>query len=119
VSLKAKTVEKSGQKPAREASGDLSQGAAELSYAERKQRANRLKALPKKRDALLEQIALLEKEQAKIQERYASPDFFTSAPEAEQKAVRTRESTLAEQLAQAMHDWEQVELELADLEGIV
>lgn len=117
VSLKAKAPERDFVERAESpAVKQAEQNQPELSYAERKQRANRLKALPKKRDALLEQIARLEEEQAGIQQRYAAPEFFTSTPEAEQKAVRSREATLGDQLAQAMQDWEAVELELAELE---
>ncbi len=89
----------------------------EVSYEERKRRANRLKALPKKRDTLLAQIDALEAEKAAIHERYADPAFFTETPEEERKAVEKRASTLEAQLSGAIEEWESVEQELADLEA--
>lgn len=89
----------------------------ELSYEERKRRANRLKSLPKKRDTLLAQIEKLETEKAGIQKRYAEPGFFTDVDEDERKGVQKREVTLDEQLSHAMKEWESVEEELAQLEA--
>ena len=112
VSLKAK-AEKAKLKEV------VAQTAAEpeISYEERKRRANRLKALPKKRDTLLAQIDSLEAEKTGIHARYADPNFFTDTPEAERKAVEKRAANLEAQLAGAIEEWESVESELAELES--
>ncbi len=110
VSLKAKT-EQRGTKHASE----KKQEAPELSYEERKRVANRLKALPKKRDVLLSQIDKLESEKAEIHQKYAHPEFFTQTPADELKKIQSRESTLEGQLKDAIAEWELVEEELASL----
>jgi hypothetical protein len=87
-----------------------------LSYEERKRQANRFKALPKKRDALLATIERLEAEKAEIQAKYAKDGFFADTPVSDQKKLQARESQLEVELGQAIHEWEEVETELAELE---
>jgi len=89
----------------------------ELNYEERKRRANRLKTLPKRRDALMIDIEGLERERASISARYAEPSFFSSVPEAEQRKLREREQHLDKALEELMAQWEQLETELAELEA--
>ncbi len=86
-----------------------------LSYEERKRRANRLKSLPKKRDQLMSEIERLEAERAKIQERYADPEFFAAVSEEEQRSLHFREAQIGAELDDLMEQWEQVEAELSEL----
>ena len=86
-----------------------------LSYEERKRRANRAKLLPRKRDQILAEIESLETEKAKIHAQYADPAFFVSTPEAEQNVVRNRESEIEASLLEKMNAWEEIELELSEL----
>lgn len=94
-----------------------SDGAAppELSYEERKRRANRQKTLPRKRDEVVSEIEALEGEKAEIQARYASAGFFTETTLVEQEKVRSRERAIEEKLGPLMDSWEQIEAELAEL----
>ncbi len=115
VALQAKS-EKNSRKAKEEKARVVTQQAdPEISYEERKRIANRLKALPKKRDILLAQIEKLETKKEEIQARYADPAFYTSTPDDEQRKISRRASTLEEQLSSAISEWEQVETELAEM----
>lgn len=112
VSLKAKVD--------RSQAGKAKAGAAppvEISYEERKRRANRLKTLPRKRDSVVAEIEALEAEKAQIQARYATEGFFTETPQSEQDKARSRERAIEETLGPLMDTWEKLEAELAELEA--
>lgn len=96
---------------------ELTSPGSELNYEERKRRANRLKTLPKRRDALMSDIEKLENERANITERYAEPSFFSTVPETEQRKMREREQVLDKTLEELMAQWEELENELAELEA--
>jgi len=104
VSLKAKSSKKAQAAPK-----------VELSYDERKRRANRIKALPKKRDAAMSAIEALEAEKQEIHRKYADPAFFGSASDAEQDKLRAREAVVETELVAKMEEWEKLEAQLAEL----
>ncbi|HSC85936.1 MAG TPA: ABC-F family ATP-binding cassette domain-containing protein [Polyangiaceae bacterium] len=89
--------------------------ASTLSYEERKRRANRLKTLPKRRDELLAKIEVLEAEQARIEAEYSLPGFFERTPAEEVAKRQARERAIGHEHADAMRDWEEVELEIEEL----
>jgi ABC-type multidrug transport system ATPase subunit len=111
VSLKAK-VDKLETEKARSTAP-----ATDMSYEERKRRANRLKSLPRKRDAVVAEIEALEAEKAKIQARYAKEGYFAETSSSEQDRVRAREQAIDGALGPLMESWEELEAELADLEA--
>lgn len=111
VSLKAKVERNQASQGSKEAAH------SELSYEERKRRANRLKALPRKRDEVVAEIEKLEAEKAAIEARYASAGFFTDTPLADQEKLSSRQRAIEAALGPLMETWEQVEIELAELAG--
>lgn len=89
--------------------------AVELSYEERKRRANRLKTLPKKLDSIMAEIERLETERSSIQTRYTEPSFFSSVSDEEQRKMHYREAQLSAEIDELMQKWEEVESELKEL----
>jgi len=89
--------------------------AVELSYEERKRRANRLKTLPKKLDSIMAEIDRLETERSSIQTRYTEPNFFSSVSDEEQRKMHYREAQLSAEIDELMQQWEEVESELKEL----
>lgn len=110
ASLKAKGERNHASQMSKEPPG------TDLSYEERKRRANRLKALPRKRDEIVAEIEKLEAEKSDIQKRYVSEGFFADTPLEEQEKLRLREQSIDAALAPLLQSWEEVELELAELE---
>ncbi len=91
---------------------------SDLSYEERKRRANRLKALPRKRDAVVEQIEKLEAEKEHIQELYGTAGFFTDTAPEELERIQRREREIDEALEPLMESWEELESELAEIQSM-
>lgn len=87
----------------------------EISYEERKRRANRVKTLPKKLDSIMADIERLEAERTAIQTRYTEPNFFTSVKDDEQRKMHYREAELGAEIDEMMQQWEEVESELKEL----
>jgi ATPase subunit of ABC transporter with duplicated ATPase domains len=85
----------------------------ELSWEERKRRQNRKKALPQKRDQLLESIDELEARASAVQARYCAPGFFDSTDADEVARLKAEEASLAEQIERLTEEWERVEEELS------
>jgi ATPase subunit of ABC transporter with duplicated ATPase domains len=93
-------------------------GAGKLDWETRKRLQNKKKALPKKRDELLGAISAKEARIVEIQASYADPDFFASAPAAEQTALAAEEKAVHASIATLTAQWEQVEEELLELEQL-
>jgi ATPase subunit of ABC transporter with duplicated ATPase domains len=86
------------------------------SHEERRRRANRLKALPKKRDEVLAQIAALEAKKAEIDGRFADSHFFETVARDEQQRLQLEQSALAARIEAHLAEWEALELEITELE---
>lgn len=114
VSLKAKSEKKEGKT---DKSGAKGPRQPELSRDERKKRANRRKALPKKRDELMREIDKREIDKQKIHERYEDPQFFMNTPNDEIERIAARQKRVESELARLMKEWEEIEEELAELEA--
>ncbi len=109
VVLKAKS-EKQKEKQAKQA----------LPHAERKRLLNRLKALPKKRDQVLEEISELEAQVAQIQQRYSAPDLYDANGQAspELERLKAQEAEASQRVDALTEEWESLEQELAELEAL-
>lgn len=81
-----------------------------------RRKRNRLKALPQRRDAALQEVDRLERELASFESRYAEPGFFDHTNAANIADVQAAERTTRQALDAAIHDWEALESELAQLE---
>ena len=88
-----------------------------LSWEEQKERANRLKRLPKLRDELLAKIEAAEARKAEIHARYCEPGFYESTPKEEITKLEREEAELSSAIDGRMTEWEQVEAELAEAEA--
>lgn len=88
-----------------------------LSWEERKRMQNRRKALPKKRDALLEEVERLERRLAEIDASWADPSFVEHHDAAAVERLQEEQQQLSQRIAEATEEWEQVEEELAQLGG--
>ncbi|MGE3671136.1 MAG: ABC-F family ATP-binding cassette domain-containing protein, partial [Polyangiaceae bacterium] len=88
---------------------------AGLSHEERRRRANKRKALPKKRDELMSQIESTEARKSEIEAKYCEPGFFEQTPEKEVNQLRREEAEIESRLDRLMSEWEEVEAELIEL----
>jgi ABC-type multidrug transport system ATPase subunit len=88
-----------------------------LSWEERKRLKNRLNALPKRRDQIVQEIEALEAKRNEITGRYAEPNFYIDTPNSEIEKLEKEKSRLDRRIADQMKDWETVEAELAELSG--
>src|SRR5690606_16226118 len=111
VSLKAKKE----QKEERLAEKTDRPSAGELSHEERKRRANRLKALPKKRDEIMAQIEKLEADKAVLESRFLDPKYFETTPAADQAKHRTDQDGLSAAIDAKIAEWEAIEAEMDEL----
>jgi ATPase subunit of ABC transporter with duplicated ATPase domains len=102
-------------KAKKEAQADKAAAVPQLSWEERKRRENRRKALPKRRDQLMEEIEAAEAEKAAIDGRFAEPGFFERTSPEEVARLQNRQQELDRAATKAMEEWEQVESELAEL----
>jgi len=88
---------------------------AGLSHDERRRRANRRKALPKRRDELLAQVEKTEARKAEIEAKYCEPGFFEQTPEAQVEKLKREQMEIESRLDRLVTEWEGVEAELAEL----
>jgi len=79
------------------------------------QRTNRERALPKKRDAVLEEIGSVEARLAEINAAYCAPGFFERTPLDEVEGLQKERARLESELASLTEQWESLELEIAAL----
>ena len=93
-------------------------GENKLSWEERKRQRNRKAALPKRRDQILQNIEVLEKERDLILERYAEPTFYMDTPNQQIEALERKKAKLDRQIQDAMIEWEAVEAELSSLSDV-
>jgi ABC-type multidrug transport system ATPase subunit len=78
----------------------------------------RKKLLPKLRADVESSIAAVEQRQKDIQAAYASPGFFDGKSQAELSQLRDEERQLAQRIEALFVEWESIELESAQLEGL-
>lgn len=89
-----------------------------LSWEERKRRKNRLKALPKRRDALMLEIETKEAERNAILEKYSEPTFYMDTPNTEIQALERKKAGLDKRIDEMMAEWEALEAELSELAAV-
>lgn len=111
VSLKAKKE----QKEERLAEKTDRPSAGELSHEERKRHANRLKALPKKRDEIMAQIEKLEADKAVLESRFLDPKYFETTPAADQAKHRAEQDAISATIDAKIAEWEAIEAEIEEL----
>jgi ATPase subunit of ABC transporter with duplicated ATPase domains len=88
------------------------------SWEEQKRLRNRKKLLPKLRADVESAIAAAEQRQKDIQAAYAAPGFFDGKSQAELSQLRDEERQLAQRIEALFAEWESIEVESAQLEGI-
>lgn len=88
---------------------------SQASWADRKKLQNRLKALPKRRDEVLEQIDGAETEIRAIEARFCEPGFFTANSAAQIDELNRKKASLAAQVEALTNEWEAIEAEIATL----
>jgi len=103
---------------AKEERKDDAASANKLDWETRKRLQNRKKALPKKRDELLEAISDQERRLAEIQAAYAETDFFTKTPQDQLSALAAEEQAIQVAVTDLTNQWEQIEEELLELEQL-
>jgi ATPase subunit of ABC transporter with duplicated ATPase domains len=82
-------------------------------WEEQKKRANRLKALPTRRDEVVRAIEIAEARKAEIHARWCEPGFYEKTPPAEIAAIEEEEKSLDPKIEALMAEWEALESELA------
>ncbi|MBK7585977.1 MAG: ABC-F family ATP-binding cassette domain-containing protein [Myxococcales bacterium] len=80
------------------------------------QRTNRQKALPKKRDEVLDKIAAVEAKLSEINAAYSTPGFFDKTPMDVVSRLQAERTAFEAQLAALTAEWESLETELSALE---
>ncbi|MEZ4226541.1 MAG: ABC-F family ATP-binding cassette domain-containing protein [Polyangiaceae bacterium] len=80
-------------------------------HAEQKRR----RALPKKRDAVLEQITETEARIAQIDERYSDPKFYVDTPNDEIASLEREKARLVRDQERMTREWEELEAEIESL----
>lgn len=80
-----------------------------------KQQTNRQKALPKKRDNVLDKIAVVEAKLLEINTAYCSPGFFERTPADDVERLQKELAALEAEQAALTREWEALETELAAL----
>lgn len=88
---------------------------SQASWADRKKLQNRLKALPKRRDELLEQIDGAETAMRAIEAQFCEPSFFTTHSAAQIEDLNRKKAGLAAQVDAWTTEWEAIEEEIASL----
>ncbi len=88
---------------------------ATLSWEEQKKRANRLKALPGRRDEVMAAIEAAEARKAHIHARWCEPGYYEKTPPAEIAKIEEEEKALGPKIDALMAEWEAIEAELAAL----
>lgn len=92
--------------------------AESLGWEERKRLQNKKKALPKKRDELLQQISGLETELSAIHTQYTSDGFYEKNGADAIARLSQQEQKLKDRIIVLTTEWEQVESDLMELEGL-
>ncbi len=110
VSLKAKKEQKEERLAEK-----TERAGGELSHEERKRRANRLKALPKKRDEIMAQIEKLEEDKAALESRFLDPKYFETTPAADQAKHRAEQDKISAAIDTKIAEWEAIEAEMEEL----
>ncbi len=87
----------------------------QASWADRKKQQNRLKALPKRRDELLEQIDSAESAIRGIEAQFCDPSFFSAHSSAQIDELNRKKAGLAAQVDAWTSEWETIEAEIATL----
>lgn len=87
----------------------------QASWADRKKLQNRLKALPKRRDELLEQIEQAENAINQIEAQFCEPGFFTTRTHAQIDELNARKAELSTRVEALTSEWEAVEAEIEEL----
>jgi ATPase subunit of ABC transporter with duplicated ATPase domains len=103
---------------AREARKDKPSADATLSWEEQKRRRNRQNTLPQRRDKVLASIEQAEQRKAAIFARYAEEAFFERASAIERTELEREAAELDAQIERWMSEWEQIEQELAQQDGL-
>lgn len=75
----------------------------------------RRRALPKKRDAVLEQITETEARIAQIDERYSDPKFYIDTPNDEIASLEREKARLVRDQERMTREWEELEAEIESL----
>lgn len=88
---------------------------SQASWADRKKLQNRLKALPKRRDELLEQIDAAETAMRAIETQFCEPNFYTTHNAAQIDELNRKKAGIAAQVEAWTNEWEAIEAELATL----
>jgi ATPase subunit of ABC transporter with duplicated ATPase domains len=87
----------------------------QASWADRKKLQNRLKALPKRRDELLEQIDQAETAIKAIEAQFCEAGFFTSRTHAQIDELNRQKASLLSTVEVLTSEWEAVEAEIEAL----
>ena len=89
---------------------------AGLSWDERKRLQNKKKALPRRRDAVFEEIVALEQKVASYDAKYCEPGFYEDNPPSEIQRLEREQAAIRETVQEKTAEWESIEEELAELE---
>ncbi len=111
VALRAKVAER-----AKDEGNATLRETAQQARGELKRKRNRLKNLPQRLDQALAKVESLEERIKAIENDYARPEFYANTAPAQLQALQGEERQLRDQLADAILDWETLELEIAMLE---
>jgi ATPase subunit of ABC transporter with duplicated ATPase domains len=87
------------------------------SWEEQKKRRNRQKELPARRDKVMEAIEAAEARKKVIHNLYASDGFFERTPQPEVDTLVAEEAALGPKIEVLLKEWEELETEIATLEG--
>lgn len=108
--LRAREARAQQQKDQKDAILEVSQNRGDL-----KRKRNRLKNLPARRDAVLDDIATLEQSIAAIDARFSEPTFFVTVAAEEVQSLRSERHAADEALQRKVTEWEELEREMAEL----
>jgi ATPase subunit of ABC transporter with duplicated ATPase domains len=89
-----------------------------LSWEERKKLQNRKKALPARRDRLVQDIEKAEARKAALEARFFAPDFYQATPPEEIKKLEREQAEVLSSVDRLMEEWEAVEAEIVELEDV-
>jgi ATPase subunit of ABC transporter with duplicated ATPase domains len=86
-------------------------------YQEQKRRRNLERRLVARRDEVTAEIESSEQRQAEIEQLYCQPGFFENTAAAEIEALQNEQAELGPRIEERMAEWEQIEEQLAEMEG--
>ena len=87
------------------------------SWEEQKRRRNRQKELPARRDKVMAAIEAAEARKKAIHDLYAGDGFFERTPQPQVDALVAEEAALGPKIEALLKEWEELETEIAALEG--